>query len=68
MNELIQEVRNYFKTHYLHVHLELLGDSIITCFLEEPYVANIEGDDAFERKMDLLYDYILSQNLTEIDE
>lgn len=60
----ISDVREYFNTNYSYVNIGGISDEVILDYLENGWVLNVP----FERKMDLLYDYILSQNLTEVDE
>jgi hypothetical protein len=61
---MIEQVREYFKVNYGYVNLDGLTDVFIRMYLENGWVLNVP----FERKMDLLYDYILSNDLTEIEE
>jgi hypothetical protein len=61
---MIEQVREYFRVNYSYVNLDGLTDVFILMYLENGWVLNVP----FERKMDLLYDYILSQDLTEIEE
>lgn len=62
---MIQEVRNYFMRNYGFINLQAISDNQIKSFMNKPYILRIES---FERKMDLLYDYILSQDLTDVEE
>jgi hypothetical protein len=59
---MIEQVREYFRVKYSHVALDELTDVFIRKYLENGWVLNVP----FERKMDLLYDYILSNDLTYI--
>jgi hypothetical protein len=61
---MIEQVREYFRVNYSYVNLAGLTDVFIRKYLENGWVLNVP----FERKMDLLYDYILSNDLTEIEE
>ena len=61
---MIEQVREYFRVNYSYVNLDGLTDVFIRMYLENGWVLNVP----FERKMDLLYDYILSNDLTEIEE
>jgi hypothetical protein len=61
---MIEQVREYFSNNYPYVYLEDISDKVIRDYLEMGYIRDL----SFERKMDCLYDYILSQNLTEVDE
>ena len=61
---MIEQVREYFRVNYSYVNLAGLTDVFIRKYLENGWVLNVP----FERKLDLLYDYILSNDLTEIEE
>jgi hypothetical protein len=61
---MIEQVKKYFRRCYPYVYLEDVSDKVILEYLENGWVLNVP----FERKMDLLYDYILSQNLCGVDE
>lgn len=61
---MIEQVREYFRVNYPYVYLEDISDKVIRDYLEMGYVRDL----SFERKMDLLYDYILSQDLCGVDE
>jgi hypothetical protein len=64
MKETVRDVIDYFDKEYPYVDLGMLSECSISGFLVQEYIVNL----SFERKMDLLYDYILSQGLTEIEE
>jgi hypothetical protein len=61
---MIEQVKKYFRDNYPYVYLEDVSDKTILEYLENGWVLNVP----FERKMDLLYDYILSQDLCGVDE
>jgi hypothetical protein len=61
---MIEQVKKYFRDNYPYVYLEDVSDKTILEYLENSWVLNVP----FERKMDLLYDYILSQDLCGVDE
>jgi hypothetical protein len=63
-NKRISDVREYFRNNYSYVNIGGISDKVILDYLSNGWVLNVP----FERKMDLLYDYILSQDLTEIEE
>jgi len=63
-NKRISDVREYFDVNYSYVNIGGISDKVILDYLSNGWVLNVP----FERKMDLLYDYILSQDLTEIEE
>lgn len=60
----IEDVREYFDINYPYVDLGMLSDSTIIEFLNQGYIIDL----SFERKMDCLYDYILSQGLCDVEE
>jgi hypothetical protein len=60
----MREVREYFKKNYGYVNLAELTDVFIQKYLDQSWIVNL----SFERKMDCLYDYILSNDLTDIQE
>ena len=61
---MIEKVREYFRENYPYVYLEDVSDRVIKNYLENGWVLNV----TFERKMNLLYDYILSQDLAGVEE
>ncbi len=61
---MIEQVREYFSKNYPYVYLEDISDRVIRDYLDMGYVRDL----SFEMKMNLLYDYILSQNLTGVEE
>jgi hypothetical protein len=63
-NKRISDVREYFYKNYSYVNIDGISDVVILEYLGNNWVLNV----TFERKMDLLYDYIVSQGLTEIEE
>jgi hypothetical protein len=60
----VRDVIDYFDKEYPYVDLEMLSENSISGFLEQEYIVNL----SFERKMDCLYDYILSQDLCGVEE
>ena len=63
-NKRISDVREYFDVNYSYVDIEGISDKVIIDYLSNGWVLNVP----FERKMDLLYDYILSQSLCDVEE
>lgn len=61
---MIKQVREYFRVNYGYVNLDELTDVFIQKYLEQSYLERF----SFEMKMNCLYDYILSNDLTEIEE
>ena len=64
MKDTVRDVIDYFDKEYPYVNLGMLSENSINEFLAQEYIINL----SFERKMDLLYDYILSQGLCEVEE
>lgn len=62
-NKRISDVREYFRNNYSYVNIGGISDKVILDYLSNDWVLNVP----FERKMDLLYDYIISNDLTEIE-
>lgn len=60
----MKEVREYFKKNYGYVNLAELTDVFIQKYLDQSWIKDL----SFERKMDCLYDYILSNDLTDVQE
>jgi hypothetical protein len=61
---MIEQVREYFRVNYSYVNLDELTDVFIRKYLENGWMLNVP----FKRKMDLLYDYIISNDLVEVEE
>ena len=62
--ETINEIRNYFSNRYGHISLDQLSDGFILEFMSQGYLELF----SFSGKMDLLYDYILSQDICDVVE
>ena len=60
----VEDVRKYFDVNYPYIDLGMLSDETIYNFLNRGYIINL----TFERQMDCLYDYILSQGLCDVEE
>lgn len=60
----MKEVREYFNLNYGYVNLGGIDDHVLESFLSRSYLTDL----SFVRKMDCLYDYILSNDLTDIQE
>ena len=60
----MKEVRKYFNLNYGFIDLGGIDDHVLESFLSQSYLTDL----SFIRKMDCLYDYILSQNLCDIQE
>ena len=57
-------VYEYFEQNYGYVDIKSIPRAAILEYLERGYVINL----SFERNMDCLYDYILSQDLCNVQE
>jgi hypothetical protein len=60
----IPDIREYFEFHYPYVNMGYLEDKTIENFMKRDYIKDLSND----RKLDCLYDYIVSQGLTEVNE
>ncbi len=60
----IPDIREYFEFHYPHVDMGYIANKTIENFMNRDYIKNLSN----ERKLDSLYDYIVSQGLTEVNE
>ena len=60
----IPAIREYFEFHYPYVNMGYLEDKTIENFMKRDYIKGLDND----RKLDCLYDYIVSQGLTEVNE
>jgi hypothetical protein len=58
----IKRVREFFETHHSYIDINGLDDQDIAEYLTRKYVKDLD----FNKQMDLLYDYILSQNLCHV--
>ena len=59
---MIKKIRDFFRDSYSYVNIQELSDSQLLTFMEQAYVKDL----TFERQMDLMYDWILSQDLAEV--
>lgn len=62
--DTVRDVIDYFDMNYPYVDLGMLSENSISEFLVQSYIIDL----SFERKMDCLYDYILSQGLCDVEE
>jgi hypothetical protein len=60
----IENVRDYFNINYRHINLYAIMDRTIEDFLAQDYVKKLNMTQA----MNCLYDYILSQDLCDVQE
>jgi hypothetical protein len=63
-NHTVRDVIDYFDINYPYVDLGMLSENSISEFLIQDYIVTL----SFERKMDCLYDYILSQGICDVQE
>lgn len=61
----IDVTRKYFSKHYPHVNIGEISNKTIMEYLTRDYIIKLS---TLEKKMDAFYDYIISQNLTDIEE
>ena len=61
---MIEKVRDFFREHYGYVNLQAISDATIEEFMGRSYIK----DRSFESQMDLLYDTILANDMTEVQE
>jgi hypothetical protein len=66
MKEMItvENVRDYFHINYRHINLYSIKDKIIEDFLAQDYIIKLNMTVA----MDYLYDYVVSQDLCDVQE
>jgi hypothetical protein len=60
----IQYVRSQFAKSYGHINLQELSDEDVIAYLQRDYIKNL----AFTRQLDLLSDYVLANNLADVQE
>ena len=68
MNDLLTATKEWFHTNYSYVELGQLPDIEIISYLNLSHVQfNHDGSPTtFAKKMDLLYDYVVSQDLVDV--
>lgn len=68
MTEQIKEVKEFFSENYPHVAISEISDLEIETFLNQSYVKeDCDGKERdFRYKMNLLYDYVVSQGLVTV--
>jgi hypothetical protein len=68
MKDLLKTTKEWFATNYSYVELEQLPDMEIISFLNLSHVQfNSDGSSTtFPMKMNLLYDYVVSQGLVDV--
>lgn len=68
MKEAVKLARDHFRTHYAHVALDQLSDLELNSFLNLSHVLfHSDGSPRpFSSKMNLLYDYVVSQDLVDV--
>jgi hypothetical protein len=70
MKDLLTATKEWFRENYSYVELQQLPDIEIISFLNLSHVQfNNDGSPTtFSMKMNLLYDYIVSQDLVDVQE
>jgi hypothetical protein len=70
MKDLLTATKEWFRENYSYVELQQLPDIEIISFLNLSHVQfNNDGSPTtFSMKMNLLYDYIISQDLVDVQE
>jgi len=61
---IVIDARSYFQRCFRHIDMYDITDQMLDDYLDRDYVRNLP----FIKKMDLLYDYILSNNLAYVTE
>jgi hypothetical protein len=61
---MIEKVREHFRINYGYINLYSIMDRTIENFLSQDYIINLP----FNIQMARLYDYILSQDMCDIQE
>ena len=61
-NEEIKRVREFFRTNHSYIDLDGVDNIDIAEYLTRRYVKDLD----FDKQMNLLYDYILSQDLCHV--
>jgi hypothetical protein len=64
MTDRLSTVRAYFRNNYSHVNIQGVDDETIQEFLGRDYVSKRDE----EGQMNLLYDYLVSQDITDVEE
>ena len=64
MKEKIKSARDYFSKNYAHVNIRSIEDLVIGELLTRSYIIDL----SWEKQMDCLYDYIISQSLCDVVE
>jgi len=70
MKDLLTATKEWFRENYSYVELQQLPDIEIISFLNLSHVQfNNDGSPTtFSLKMNLLYDYVVSQDLVDVQE
>ena len=61
---IVNDAKSYFQRCFRHIDMYDITDKMLDDYLHRDYVRNLP----FIKKMDLLYDYILSNNLVYVTE
>jgi|688.fasta_scaffold2658567_1 hypothetical protein len=60
----MERIRAHFAMAYPHINFQGIEESVIREYMARPYLDGL----GFFMQMNCLYDYILSQDLCEVDE
>jgi len=58
----LKQIYEYFRENYTHINIQEINPKLIKKQMEYDYMKRF----SIERQMDLLHDYIVSQNLCEV--
>lgn len=70
MKDLLLKTREHFSRNYSYVHIDQLTDIDLASILSASHM-QFRGDGSpipFSNKMDMLYDYLLSQGIVDATE
>lgn len=62
---LCREVKEYFRENYRYIDMSSVTDTMIIDFWEQDYIFNLNNR---ERELDAFKDYLISQDLVEVQE
>ena len=60
----MKRIKDYFSAEYPYVDIDGLDESVIREYMSRSYIDGL----GFSMQMNCLYDYILSQDLCNVDE
>jgi hypothetical protein len=68
MNDIVKKAREFFRENHSYIALDQMSDLDLNAFLNLSHV-RFYGDGSpttFSYKMNLLYDYVVSQDLVDV--